>query len=313
VLSVRGERVSYHSTTNHYRHDVLTMATEYITQLEGEVAVKVNEANDLKLQNRALLEENARFRSLTEKLLGHAAFRPFLEELSRDPEMASSFAAVVSNSTSSASATPQPQIKKDVNPYEFANNGQQGFSNSQTQHVGMTLVPETQVDFGQLSWGIGNMGLSNFAQPQVFAVLEVPEEPVDVTALSGKHAAEDDDAEETFESAKLDAPAEIEAPAKDVPADVAEEKQTATIEAPEFDEQDPAFTLYATTSPNPAAGPTLEDAVTLLSQLPTEKSPQYELVSESDSQEMSSVFAKNCARLDAACRRMDAMFASFGL
>jgi hypothetical protein len=179
----------------------------------------------------------------------------------------------------------------------------------------MTLVPETQVDFSQLSWNMGNMGLNNFSQPQVFAVLEVPEEPVDVAALSGKHASEDE-TEETpaFETCKFDTPADLEAPFKDVPT-VAEAKQVETSEesTPEFDEQDPAFTLYATPSSTPSAQPTLEDAILLLSQLPTEKSSQFELMSESESQAMSSVFEKNCARLDTTCRRLDALFSSFGL
>lgn len=281
---------------------------EYISQLEGEVAVKVNEAQELKLQNRALMEENARFRSLTEKLLAHAAFRPFLDELSRDPEMANSFAAVVNNSTSvtSQATTPQPQIKKDVNPYENFNNQQ---FNQNTQHVGMTLIPETQVDFSQLSWGMGNMGLQQ--NMQVFAVTSIPEEPVDVAALSGKYS-EEQTVEETFEAAKSELPAEIEAPVKDMPAPV-EVAETEVSESADFDAEDPAFALFASTPSAPAAQPTLEDAVALLSQLPTEKSSNFELVVESENTEMSAVFDKSCARLDAACRRLDSLFSSFGL
>jgi len=281
---------------------------EYISQLEGEVQQKVNEAAELKLQNRALMEENARFRSLSEKLLAHAAFRPFLEELSRDPEIASSFAAVVNNSvptSNSQSATPQPQIKKDVNPYENFNNGQQ-FNAQNTQHVGMTLVPEPQVDFSQLSWGIGNMGLQQ--NMQVFAVTEIPEEPVDVAALSGKYTSEEDIvSEETFGSVKADLPTEIETPtqAKDTPA---------AIETVEFDAEDPSYTLFASSpAPTTASEPTLDDAMNLLSQLPTEKPSQFETVSANEETEMSTVFDKSCARLDAACRRLDALFSSFGL
>lgn len=281
---------------------------EYISQLEGEVAVKVNEAQELKLQNRALMEENARFRSLTEKLLAHAAFRPFLDELSRDPEMANSFAAVVNNSTSvtSQATTPQPQIKKDVNPYENFNNQQ--FSQN-TQHVGMTLIPETQVDFSQLSWGMGNMGLQQ--NMQVFAVTSIPEEPVDVAALSGKYS-EEQTVEETFETAKSELPAEIEAPVKDMPAPV-EVAETEISESADFDAEDPAYALFASAPSAPAAQPTLEDAVALLSQLPTEKSSNFELVVDSENTEMSAVFDKSCARLDAACRRLDSLFSSFGL
>jgi hypothetical protein len=219
----------------------------------------------------------------------------------------------VSNSTpsttSQAAATPQPQIKKDVNPYENFNTQQ--YSQGNTQHVGMTLVPETQIDFSQLNWGMGNMGLQqNAFQPQVFAVTSIPEEPVDVHALSGKYANEEEIVEEeTFEEAKRDVPAEIETAA-------AKENLPAAIEElADFDAEDPAFTLFASSpSPAPAAESTLEDAVNLLSQLPTEKSSQFDLVSEADSNtEMSAVFDKSCARLDAACRRLDALFSSFGL
>ncbi|KIW05024.1 uncharacterized protein PV09_04179 [Verruconis gallopava] len=286
---------------------------EYIGQLEGEVALKTNEVNELRLQNRALMEENARFRSLTEKLLAHQAFRPFLEELSRDPEIASSFAAVVSNSTSAAaqSATPQPQIKKDVNPY-----GQpQQFGGNQTQHVGMTLVPEPQVDFSQLSWNMGNMGLSNFSQPQVFAVTSVPDEPVDVPALSGKYSSEEDAEAPAFEETKKSTPAAVELPGKDEVDTLVEAQEIEVTTTPEFDEQDPAYTLYATaTAPSTvnAAQPTLEDAIALIGQLPTSKTSVFDLVSqtETESVEMSPVFERSCARLDAACRRLDALFAS---
>ena len=46
--------------------------------------MKVNEANELRSQNRLLMEENARSRAFIERLLRHQAFTPFLEELSRD-------------------------------------------------------------------------------------------------------------------------------------------------------------------------------------------------------------------------------------
>lgn len=263
------------------------------------------------------MEENARFRSLSEKLLAHAAFRPFLEELSRDSELASSFAAVVNNSTAAAqaAATPQPQIKKDVSGYQDFN---AGYQSQNVQHVGMTMIPEPQVDFSQLSWGMNQMGLQNGMnnyQPQVFAVTSIPEDPVNVAALSGKYSESDEDedvVEPTFESAKLDCPAEIEVPAKDMPAAVEEQVVESAVESAEFDEQDPSFTLFASSAATAPAQPTLNDAIDLMAQLPTEKSSQYEIITDSDS-DMSTAFEKSCARLDAACKRMDAVFASFGL
>jgi hypothetical protein len=179
----------------------------------------------------------------------------------------------------------------------------------------MTMIPEPQVDFSQLSWGMNQMGLQqqNGFQPQVYAVTSIPEEPVNVAALSGKYSEiEEDVIEETFESAKSDVPAEIEVPAKDMPAAVEEKVVESAVESVEFDSEDPSFTLFASSPVAASAQPTLNDAINLMSQLPTEKSSQYDIITESNT-EMSTSFDKSCARLDAACKRMDAVFASFGL
>lgn len=156
---------------------------EYIGQLEGEVAMKVNEANELRTQNRLLMEENARSRAFIERLLRHQAFGPFLEELSRD-EALQPKAPMASMPTTSTPAVAAPA------PAPFQN---QQFSD-ENLHVGMTMVPETQIDFSMLNlnnngnnWGANN-GFT-YQQPRVFAVLEVPEgpaNPLDTEAMSGK-------------------------------------------------------------------------------------------------------------------------------
>ncbi|KAI5208832.1 hypothetical protein AUEXF2481DRAFT_6481 [Aureobasidium subglaciale EXF-2481] len=61
---------------------------EYISQLEGEVAMKAQEANDLRVENRSLQEENGRCRRLIEVLLRHPAYAPFIEDISKDPSIA---------------------------------------------------------------------------------------------------------------------------------------------------------------------------------------------------------------------------------
>ena len=63
---------------------ILCVSTEYITQLEGELATKANECNDLRAQKQALAQENARSRAFIEKVLRHPAFHPFLEDLSSE-------------------------------------------------------------------------------------------------------------------------------------------------------------------------------------------------------------------------------------
>ena len=150
--------------------------------------MKVNETNELKAQNRALMDENARFRELTVKLLRHPAFTPFLEDISRDPALSDSLNKVTSSMNASAAAepAPTPTVPKDINP----------FSQNENLHIGMATIPETQLDFSALNlngngnnWAMPTMNGFGFQQPQVFAVLEVPEgpaEPLDTEALSGK-------------------------------------------------------------------------------------------------------------------------------
>jgi hypothetical protein len=63
---------------------LLTRLAEYIAQLEDNFALKANENKDLRIKNRALIEENARSITFIETLLRHPALNPFLEDLSRD-------------------------------------------------------------------------------------------------------------------------------------------------------------------------------------------------------------------------------------
>ncbi|QDS77780.1 hypothetical protein FKW77_005325 [Venturia effusa] len=278
---------------------------EYIGQLEGEVQGKVNECNDLKMQNRALMEENARFRTLAEKLLAHAAFRPFLEELSHDPELAHSLSAISNHTTTSA-----PQPKKDADPYtQQAHQYQQ-----QHQHVGMTMIPETQLDFSTLNiggnqWAMPSNSMGQYLQPQVFTV-EVPEmvEPLDIAALSGKS----DDIIEEFTSSsdvKADLPTEIEIPS--ISSEEAEVEETSGIES-HFDENDPAYTLFATSlSSAPVVSVSAEVSIEdLAARIPTEKEGNFELVTSSDICATLSM-EKSIARMDAACKQLDSLFDSF--
>ncbi|KAJ4362667.1 hypothetical protein N0V95_001375 [Ascochyta clinopodiicola] len=219
---------------------------EYIGQLEGEVAMKVNEANELRSQNRALMEENARSRAFIERLLRHQAFGPFLEDLVREEGITAQapLQSMPSSSTPVASA-PAPA------PF------QQSFvSQPENTHVGMTMVPETQLDFSMLNinnssnnsssntnWNMNN-GFNGY-QPRVFAVTELPEGPVnplDVSAMSGKghstiFAAED-------EEVKSDHPV-IEYPVQ---------SQQPIMAAVEEEDEDSEYDLYRS-SPTLSAAP----------------------------------------------------------
>ena len=153
------------------------MSLEYIGQLEGEVAAKAQEASDLRAQNRQLIEENTRLTDLTRMLLSSQAFSSFLNELSLN--------GIPAPATAAASSQPQPQpTKKDVNPHQATRQAQ----NQQTQ-VGMTIIPETTIDFSALdstpttNWAAG-FGMNSF---QVCSVTELPEgPPIDTEFLSGK-------------------------------------------------------------------------------------------------------------------------------
>lgn len=207
---------------------------EYISQLELEIANKVNENGDLRAQNRALADENRRLSDLTRMLLSSPSFSNFLDHLS-----------------SNSSALPQPgQIKpepqqqeqrpapKDVNPHQHP----------QQQQISMAMIPEQTLDFSMLN--LGNASY-NF-QPQVFLVdtLDVPR-AIDVSLLSGKTS----NLGEAFDSGndKVEAPS-IERPVEELESSgIAEAWPTDA----EF-ESNPDFALFhaePSTADNPERTP----------------------------------------------------------
>jgi hypothetical protein len=276
---------------------------EYITQLEGEVAGKATEVNELKVQNRALMEENARFRALAEKLLAHPAFHPFLDELSHDPELAQSLSKMAGVSSAPAPAN------KDLNPYSSQAQQLMPPPRSENPHIGMALMPEPQLDFASLtlgnnSWAVPSMGMPTFQQPQVFAVLELPEpaEPLNFSDLSGKgeeslldRLASDD---EKVELPEIEAPIKAEEPSIEKPAE-----ESTTAPAFEFDGNDDTVTLYANSRP---AASTPSDPLAI--DLASEK-PRFELVitTESEQQTLSDRLQRLTARMDASFYRISAM------
>jgi ribonuclease Z len=152
---------------------------EYIGQLEGEVASKVDEANALRTENRQLREENNRLTDLTRMLLSSQAFAGFLQELNQSgvPEPPKQ-----QPRQERISSQAQPQsTRKDVNPHEAARRLQ-----AQQPQIGMALVPETNVDlslFDTPSWN-STIPTTDF---HVFAVTEVPQGPVlDLEPCTGK-------------------------------------------------------------------------------------------------------------------------------
>ncbi|KAF1364571.1 hypothetical protein EJ07DRAFT_99217 [Lizonia empirigonia] len=272
---------------------------EYIGQLEGEVAMKVNEANDLRNQNRALMEENARSRAFIERLLRHQAFGPFLEDLVREENLTAQAPLASMPSTS----TPVVPASAPA-PAPF----QQFVSQSENTHVGMTMVPETQLDFSMLNintnssnsnWNMNN-GFNSY-QPRVFAVTELPEGPVnplDVSAMSGKghstiFAVEDEAAAD--EEVKPDHPV-IERPVQ---------SQQPTMAAVEEDDMDSEYDLYRS-SPAPSVAP-CAPLETLLSN--PEKAHRFTLVVSNEATEalLAERLERKMAAMEPAFQRIAAI------
>ncbi|KAI0007231.1 hypothetical protein F4779DRAFT_629262 [Xylariaceae sp. FL0662B] len=147
---------------------------EYISQLESEIATRISENGDLRLQNRTLMEENRRLCDLTRTLLSSPSFAGFLDHLSSNP------------SPVHVPQRPQPPVEqrqpeprqapKDANPFP-------GQMAQHRQQIGMVMIPEQNVDLSMLSL---NSDVFNY-QPQVFTVLETSDVPeIDLDTLAGK-------------------------------------------------------------------------------------------------------------------------------
>jgi hypothetical protein len=260
--------------------------------------MKQNECNDLRSQNRALMEENARSRAFIERLLRHQAFTPFLEELSRDESLQSKPAMTALQSA----PTPAPAPVRQNQQFN-------GLSQPDL-HIGMTTIPETQLDMSMLNLNSGNfamnnMGSFNYQQPQVFAVLELPEgpsNPIDTDALSGKgHAAFSSEAESVSDEIKPDFPL-IERPI--------ESAQAAPVESAEEDD-DCEFELYRSSPAltSSVAAP-IEDHEPLFGAANPEKVfAHFELFvsDEGADQELMERFERMCAAMEPAFQRIAAM------
>ncbi|ODA82554.1 hypothetical protein RJ55_01061 [Drechmeria coniospora] len=213
---------------------------EYITQLEAEIANKVNENGDLRAQNRALIEENKRLSDLTRMLLASPSFSNFLDHLSSNPTAGPQPAQIKLEQPSQE----QMQIPKDVNPY----NGP-----SSQQQIGMAMVPEQTLDLSLMA--IGNSAY-NF-QPQVF-VVDTPDIPTafDTSVLSGKASIF---VEEDFPSGDE----KMEIPALERPV---EAKATTPVEPAVIDEEfesDPEFALFHSEAGSSTEKPGAADAFCL--------------------------------------------------
>jgi hypothetical protein len=179
--------------------------TEYIGQLEGEVALKAQESNVLRQENQALLAENERYRGLIETLLRHPAFTPFINDISNDPSS-------ILPRQQQPIRPPPPQQQQQQPPVNTAPNSQPtqqqappttqpdmkpGFPNfdaSQLQipqsqpeqsQVNLAMIPEES--FNKLNIHGFQQGFK-FNQVNAYAVTEVPTGPDPVELLANSPA-----------------------------------------------------------------------------------------------------------------------------
>ncbi|RMZ76400.1 hypothetical protein DV737_g4835, partial [Chaetothyriales sp. CBS 132003] len=152
---------------------------EYITQLEGDVSAKNDEANALRVENQQLREENNRLTDLTRMLLSSSAFSTFLQDLSQ------SGGPLIPTPAPTPAAQPVRQERpktqrKDVNPHEGARHFQQ-------QQVGMVLMPENNVDMSLFEAPAWTAPAVPSNDVHIYALTTLPEEPIiDVSKMSQK-------------------------------------------------------------------------------------------------------------------------------
>lgn len=211
---------------------LLKRCTEYIGQLEGEIAQKTVEADELRLRNQQLTAENSRLTDLTRMLLSSSHFSSFLDELSAS---GGSMPSLTQNASAQQQPSQQSLPRKDVNTSQHPNNVQ----------AGLAMIPESPYEFdngGSTSNGWASSSNLGFDQ-QVYAVTAIPEEPVvNVDSLRGKSIIEPlssygstkeenpeaDSMPEVLTKTQLPDPAEMPVIDEDV----------------HFDESDPALALY---------------------------------------------------------------------
>ncbi|KAJ5490797.1 hypothetical protein N7539_002364 [Penicillium diatomitis] len=162
---------------------------EYIGQLENEITARTNEAQELRLQNKALYEENARLNDLARMLLGSPQFASFLNEM---PDALGS-SSQPSQAPQSQHQPPQQQIGSQppvpaTIPMEASTAAPQQFPLQQTPQVNMTMVPNQRVDPSMMASNGWNSGIDmSYGNAHVFAVLDVPAGPeFDIETLCGK-------------------------------------------------------------------------------------------------------------------------------
>ncbi|KAL4788564.1 hypothetical protein BJX76DRAFT_344709 [Aspergillus varians] len=277
---------------------------EYIGQLENEVSQRTNEAQELRIQNRALYEENARLTDLARMLLSSPNFSQFLDEMNVNglPSIQPQLSQQPQPPTISQTPVQQPNLPKEPTP----NHGQQEFQmQQQNSQIGMMMVPSQSIDVATMNMNSGgwNTGIDvNFGNAPVFAVLEVPEPHVlDTDALSGKPSGFDGMSFPEASSSK-DAPL-----GEHFPVDGSEEQTP--VDAGELnvevDESDPVLGLF---SDQPKQSVSEVSQSSSFDGIASGKSAVFEIVVENDSRTAANRLAHLCNSMEDAFQRRQYIF-----
>lgn len=274
--------------------------------MEGELAGKAREADELRLENEALKAENTRLTDLTRMLLSSPAFSTFLDSLSTNSGAQNLQAPPQRDHSSTSDSTSQPQLPKDANPHQVIQN----------QQIGMTFIPDNAIELSSFEsanniW-LGNMDLG-FNNAQVFAVTDLPEGPsigsIDIGQLSGKTSEPVDmNVDDTSKSQRPTIERMPETDREKTTIETSEETQE-SIELDEdvdFDESDPAYSLFV--DAHRAADPAISEAkYQIFGEVDLEKGlSRLDLVvaSEIDDRELSTSVM---ARFERMCSNMEAI------
>jgi hypothetical protein len=166
--------------------------TEYIGQLEGELALKNQETATLRNENQSILAENERYRGLIETLLRHPAFSPFINDISRDPQQLfpqppqQQQQRQPQQQPQQQAVTPtpqqaQPQVQQQDMKPEYpdfdASQLQIPMSQQEQQHtVNLVTIPEEP--FNKLNlYGNRSMNFNNNYSVNAYALTELPTGP----------------------------------------------------------------------------------------------------------------------------------------
>ena len=234
--------------------------------MEGELAAKAAEADQLRMKNEQLVAENTRLTDLTRMLLSSPHFSTFLDELSATRGTLPS----LSQNSAPQSTRPPPQqhqstSQKDINPNTRHNS-----------HVGLAMIPESPYEYSREPTNNGWTQNNGYDQ-QVYAVMSLPDEPIiDTQALGDKSPFEPPP---SFDC-KLDDVPDIKVMPRskflELPTmpKFPTEEQT-SVDAVAFDDSNPAFALFADGQcATPSATtilPEVEPAERLFGDIATEK------------------------------------------